>query len=186
MGTGAGIVAAPFFVASTILALGGVAKVREPEHLSQVLRVTELPSRLAFVRIVGCFELAAGVAALIRPDVWTGTAVSALYALFALFLVWVIARKVPVSSCGCLGARETPPSLIHVVLNLGAVAAAVTVASGIRPAGLVSFLAHLSYLGVPFVIGASAIGYLAYLSVALLPTALSSYTRTANTADGGG
>jgi hypothetical protein len=176
------VVAAPFYVASALLVLAGVTKLRDPSSLVRVLRQARVVSSRAIVKAFGSLEVAAGTAALIRPGFLTGVAVAALYVTFSGFLLWVLVERVPVTSCGCLGARETPPSVVHLVLNVCAAAAAAAVAAGITPSGVLPFAIDLSYLAVPFLIGAAAIAYAAYLAVAFLPAALSSYQRVAGSA----
>jgi hypothetical protein len=175
----ADVAAAPFFIASALLAVAGLAKLRDPLPLARVLRQARLPSIPLGVRAFGLAETTAGVAGLIRPGFVTGVAVAALYVGFSVFLLWLLVRHIPVTSCGCLGAREAPPSVIHLALNACAAAAAVAVAAGAEPSGILPFAADLSYRAIPFVIGMTAIAYAAYLAVAFLPTALSSYGRVA-------
>jgi hypothetical protein len=175
----ADVVAAPFFIASALLAVGGLTKLRDPVPLARVLRQARLPSGQPAVRAFGLAETTAGVAALVRPGLVTGAAVGALYVGFSAFLLWLLVERIPVTSCGCLGARETPPSIIHLVLNACAAAAAVAVAAGAEPSGIVPFAVDLSYRAIPFVIGLAATAYAAYLALAFLPNALSSYGRVA-------
>ena len=181
----ADIAAAPFFIASALLAVAGLAKLRDPLPLTRVLRQARLPASRLAVRVFGLAETAAGVAGLVRPGLVTGAAIGALYIGFSAFLLWLLARNIPVTSCGCLGAREAPPSVIHLALNACATAAAVAVAAGASPSGIVPFAVDLSYRAIPFVIGTAAIAYAAYLAVAFLPTALSSYGRVAAGGAGG-
>jgi hypothetical protein len=181
----ADVAAAPFFAASGLLALAGLMKLRDPGPLVRVLRQARLPSSQPSVRIFGLIESMAGVAAFIRPGLVTGAAVAALYLGFSLFLLWLLVQQIPVTSCGCLGARETPPSVIHLALNACAATAAIAVAAGAEPSGIVPFVVDLSYRAIPFVIGLVAIAYAAYLAVAFLPNALSSYGRVAAGGAGG-
>ena len=40
------------------------------------------------------------------------------YLLFAAFVVVALRSGAPISSCGCFGKADTPPSVVHVVLDL--------------------------------------------------------------------
>jgi hypothetical protein len=181
----ADVAAAPFFIASALLAVAGLAKLRDPGPLVGVLRQARLGSSRHSVQAFALAETTAGIAGLARPGLVTGAAVAVLYVGFGVFLLWLLVQQVPVTSCGCLGAREAPPSVIHLALNVCAAAAAVAVAAGAKPSGIVPFTIDLSYRAIPFVIGMAAIAYAAYLAVAFLPTALSSYGQIAAGGTGG-
>ena len=164
--------AAPFFAAAALLALAGAAKVRRPQPLGRALRTLGLPSASGVVRAFGTLEVGVGVLALVDPAPASALALAALYGVFTAFLLWAIVARVPLDSCGCLGERDTPPSVVHVTLDLAAAVVAILVSrTSLESAPL--FLAHLSYLAVPFAVGLAAAGYLAYLSVALAPELLS-------------
>ena len=164
--------AAPFFAAAALLALAGAAKVRRPQPLGRALRTLGLPSASGVVRAFGTLEFGVGVLALVDPAPAAALALAVLYGVFTVFLLWAIVARVPLDSCGCLGERDTPPSVVHVTLDLAAAVVAILVSrTSLESAPL--FLAHLSYLAVPFAVGLAAAGYLAYLSVALAPELLS-------------
>jgi hypothetical protein len=55
-------------------------------------------------------------------------AVAALYASFAVFVTWALARGLPLESCGCFGRADARPSAFHVALNAFAATIAVLVA----------------------------------------------------------
>jgi hypothetical protein len=162
-------VAAPFFVAAGLLAVAGFAKLRDPAPLARTVAAVGLPQGRLVARALGGCEVCVGVLALTYPRPSTALALASMYASFAAFLAYLIARKIPVSSCGCLGQRDAPPTLLHVVLNLGAVGTAVAVAL-LPIRGFVTYVFELSYIAVPFLLGCAAAGYLLYLIVAYLPT----------------
>jgi hypothetical protein len=108
-----------------------------------------------------------------------------MYGSFAAFLLYVIAAKLPVESCGCLGERDAPPSLVHVALNGSASIIAFLVA--LRPVqGAPEALLDLSYAAVPFALGCLAAAYAAYLAVAVLPELLLAYGRAGSEASNEG
>lgn len=55
-------------------------------------------------------------------------AVTALYAAFAGFVVYVLARDLPLSSCGCLGETDTTPNRLHVAVTAAAATTAAAAA----------------------------------------------------------
>ncbi len=71
----------------------------------------------AIARALGLLELVVGVGVLASPWVVAVWAQSGLYAMFAAFVVLALATGAPMQSCGCFGAADTPPSLIHVALD---------------------------------------------------------------------
>jgi len=72
-------------------------------------------------------------------------------------------RGSPVSSCGCFGKADSPPTVSHVVLNLAA--------AGSHP-GTLALLRHQPLAGIPLVGLSATVAYLAYLVMTALPTAL--------------
>jgi hypothetical protein len=124
-------VAAPFCVIAVVLVGGGIAKVRDATPTAQVLQAARVPGGHGAARWGGAAEAALGAIAL-----WTGApeaaaAVALVYAAFAAFLVRVVAGNLPVASCGCLGAGDSPPGWTHVGFDAAAAAvAAVAAATG--------------------------------------------------------
>ena len=78
------------------------------------------------------------------------------------------------ASCGCLGRRDIPPSLLHAFLDGLAAAVAVAVAAG-PPPGLVGFARTQPLAGVPFLAGTILVAFVAWLAVTAAPAALASY-----------
>jgi hypothetical protein len=90
--------------------------------------------------------------------------------VFLAFVVTALCRDVPVATCGCFGKVDTPPSRVHVAVNLAAVAAAVIVA--VDPgAGLLDTLRVQPLAGIPYLL-------LVGLGVGLVFVALTSLPRT--------
>ena len=136
------------------------------------------------MELIGLFLVAsallvvAGIAKAIRP----GDTAGALAALASQPLVsrWrtvvrigaiVLARRrgSPLATCGCFGRPDTPPTLVHLVLNVLFLAAAVAVALT-APAGatLGSALAAEPGAGIPLVF-VSAVGvWLSVLAMSAL------------------
>ncbi len=120
-------------------------------------------------------EIVVAAAALGWGGTFAAAAVGLLYLSFAGFVAWALARKLPLQSCGCFGRADTPPTLVHVIVNLLASAAAFFMAST-GGTFLLDVLGNQPAAGVP---------YLVFLAIgtALLTMALTSlpalFNRTA-------
>lgn len=156
--------AGPVVVVCTLLALAGAFKLVRPAPTSGALRALRLPSSWLVVRALGAGEIVVGVAAGItfaRP--WLVLAAAA-YLAFAAFVVAALAADAPLQSCGCFGQADTPPSAIHVGLNLVAAGTLLTAAlSGTE--SLEVTLGDQPWNGVPFLL---LVAVCTYLSVAIL------------------
>jgi hypothetical protein len=119
---------APFTVAALVLALGGALKAWAPQGTAGALRGLGLPHHTWLVRAGGAAELALGTAAVVTGDRLLAALIALSYAAFVAFVVLALRADAPLSSCGCLGKLETPPHLVHVVLDATAFAAAAAVA----------------------------------------------------------
>jgi hypothetical protein len=91
------------------------------------------------------------------------------YLAFAGFVVVALVRDVPIGSCGCFGKVDTPPSLLHVVLDLGLAVAAAAVTVGGADAGLVDGLGHLPLAGMPFLLLVATGAYAAFALMTVVP-----------------
>ncbi len=157
-----------FVAAMALLAIAGFAKVWEPITTAGALRAAGLPSSLGIVRGLGIAEIATGTFGI----VFGGSAVALIgvgfYSAFAVFVWYAIRNELPISSCGCLGASETPPSAIHIAVNVAIVGVLlVAVASPLDPFGqLVAAPLGESLLMLGF---AAVTVYLLYALVTVLP-----------------
>lgn len=166
-----------FYVAAGLLVLAGVVKLRDPEPTSRALRGVGLPPAHALVRGFGLLEILVGAGALAAPGP-AAPVLALLYACFAAFVGYVLWRRLPLSSCGCLGETETRPSAVHIVLTV--CAAVVGTAAAISPPpGLGPLAAGDPLLMVPLTLGLATALYLTYVTLALLPDALSAYSPAA-------
>ena len=167
-----------FFVACGLLVLAGAAKAIRPDDTARALvllfagNAPWAPSirraRLA-VRLGALLEATLGVAALLVPRPATATCVAASYALFACVVLYARRSGGGLSTCGCFGRPDTPPTNLHVVLNLAFVLAALAVA--IRPphaSYLLEFLGHQPWLGFPLIFVSGVGVWLAYLALSPL------------------
>jgi hypothetical protein len=119
----------PVAAGALLLLLSGVQKVLRPLLTHRVLRIAGLPSHPSAVRVLGVIELAVGMGTLLSGSWWWPAALGALYAAFAAFVVLALWRNAPLSSCGCFGAAETPPTPLHAGINAAIAAVALLAAT---------------------------------------------------------
>jgi hypothetical protein len=165
------VLAGPFTIAAALLVIGGALKAVRPRDTAQAftavgVRVPGVPARL-LVRAGGVAEVVIGVGALVTGEAVFAALVAMSYALFAGFVVVALRTHAPISSCGCFGKVDTPPSAVHVVVD-GAFAVVAVAAAEVGGVALPDVLADQPLLGIPFlllvVIGLSLV-YLAFTSL---------------------
>jgi hypothetical protein len=166
------VLAGPFAIAAALLAVGGAAKAVRPRDTAQALAAVGLrfprllPARVV-VRVGGAVEAAIGVAALLVGGPVLCALVALSYLAFATFVLVALRTGAPISSCGCFGKADTPPSLVHVVLDVAfaAVAAGAAFTGGVA---LPNVLADQPLVGIPFlmlVVIGCALVFLAFSSL---------------------
>ncbi|MDE0368558.1 MAG: hypothetical protein OXI84_00285 [bacterium] len=101
---------------SLLLIFAGVAKLAFPRPAADLMGAVGFPARVWFARAAGGAELVLGVAALAAGGPGPALVAAGVYSLFAL--VSLLALNRGLSSCGCFGQLDSPPSGIHVVGNL--------------------------------------------------------------------
>src|SRR2546423_10052855 len=121
----ADLVTPPFLVAAALLTLGGVVKAVRPEPAVRALHDAGLPFGRWTVRLMSVAEVGVGAGSLIAPGLILDASLAAMYFLFAAFLLRLMRAGPSVGSCGCVGSRATPPSVVHVALDLVATASGV-------------------------------------------------------------
>jgi hypothetical protein len=167
-----------FFIACGLLVLGGVAKAVRPDDTARAL-VLLLPGRISrvlsftltrrVIRIGALMEAALGACALVFPRPITAALVALSYTVFLFTVVYARRRGGPLSTCGCFGRPDTPPTALHVVLNVIFVATAVSVA--VRPpqfTALTSLLENQPWDGAPLLLASGVGVWLAYLALSPL------------------
>jgi len=119
--------APPFLVASLVLCLAGLAKLRAPAAAAAALHTGPWA-----IRALAAGEVALGAACAVHPTRALATALAVLYGLFALVAARLRRERV---ACGCFGDDDLPVSQAHVVASelLGTLAAAAAV---VAPLGL--------------------------------------------------
>jgi hypothetical protein len=160
-------VTAPYLAAIALLGAAGVAKVMRPTDTSNALSAAGFPVGRNWVRVGAAAETALAVAAFFVPGPATGALVALTYALFAGFIVVALQRGWALTSCGCFGRPDTPPTVAHAVLNAAAAASAVWWAAA-WPAGygwshLVRVFSHQPWHGGPLLLVSAVVAGLAYV-----------------------
>jgi hypothetical protein len=162
------IASGPFVIAAILLVLGGVLKALRPGDTANALRGVGIPMGSVVVRIGGAVEAGIGIWALVTADRAAAVLVALSYLGFTVFVLVALLRDAPIASCGCFGKEDTPPSWVHVGVNLAAVVAATTVA--VDPgAGLPEILGDQPLAGIPFLLLTATGAFLAFLALTLLP-----------------
>jgi len=177
-------------VAAALLGAGGALKVRRPATTARALGEMGLPSSTALVRLGAAAEVGIALGALLsghRLFPWFAALVAASYLAFAGFVTAALLRGVPVSSCGCFGgADDTPPSVVHLIVNLAASAVAGAAAFGSAGAGLsqVAEVGGSVVLRAVFLVLTAASAWFAYVALTLLPRVLVAGGRGTSTGPG--
>jgi hypothetical protein len=156
---------APFLAAAAVVVLAGAAKAFRPANTARALRQLSWPGSPLLVRCLGAFEVVLGTVAAITGNRIAAALLALSYIGFAAFVATALRRGGAVSSCGCFGQPDTPPTVSHllVVLAGAAVSAAVAVQPG---AGLTALTGAR---GAAVVLLAGIAAWLAVLSMTLLP-----------------
>ena len=157
------LVAGPFAAFALLLAIAGTAKAFKPLPTTRALRQAGLPSDPRLVRLLGAGEAVLAVVALLVAGPIPATLIALSYASFAAFIGYAKARGIAISSCGCFGKPDTPPTTAHLLVNAGAAAVALIAAAGPGRSPL-GQLARSPGAGVPLamlILLTAALGYLA-------------------------
>jgi hypothetical protein len=137
-----------------VLLVSGVAKLAMPTPAADAMAAARiLPARMArsarfrtaAARLLGSFEAALALVALVGPRAGEGDArmavgagAAAVVGLAYLGFVWFLgrlARLDATAECGCFGADPNPPGPAHVVADLGAATIAFSTAIGSAATG---------------------------------------------------
>jgi hypothetical protein len=159
----------PFLIACVLLAAAGMAKALDPITTVGALRGVGLRVPGTAVRIGGGIEAVVAVAAALTGAPLLAALVGLSYLAFTGFVVVALTRRVPIGSCGCFGKVDTPPSALHVVLDLGAVVAAVGAMTAGGSAGLIDGYGGLPLAGLPFLLLVALGAYAAFAAMTVVP-----------------
>lgn len=160
-----------FFLSAALLLVSGGAKLADPAPTSGALRIAGLVSGSGVVYTLAVAEIATGAFSLLAGGPVAGWATGVLYGGFGWFVAFVLRRRIPISSCGCFGKVDTPPSVVHLFLNAAGVAGGVWAGLTGSPS-LVAVLADQRIAGLPYLVFLAAGTYAAYLLLTALPVLL--------------
>jgi hypothetical protein len=166
------ILAGPFAIAAALLVVGGALKAVDPADSAHALAVLGLPRARLLVRAGGVVEVAVGVGALLVGGPVFAVLMAVSYTAFAGFVLVALHAGRPISSCGCFGKIDTPPSMVHVVIDLAAAVVGLVVAVAGDPVALGKVLAAQPLAGVPFVLLVVVGMYAVFLAFTALPRTL--------------
>jgi hypothetical protein len=161
-----------YLVACGLLALAGAAKAARPGDTARALwelasaarsgsRV-RLTGLVWVVRVLAAIEGALGVAGLVYPHRPIAVVVTFSYLAFAVFVLYARARGGSLATCGCFGSPDTPPTVLHALVDVALASGALglVVAS---PAGtIVGVLEGQAFDGWPLVAASAVTGVLAF------------------------
>lgn len=165
------IVAGPAWAALTLLVIAGAPKVLRPYDTMRALRLAGLRVPHIVVRGFGLLETVIAVVAMLTGNPVLLWAAALSYAGFAVFVLWALRRDTPLSSCGCFGKADTPPTALHLVLV--AAFAVVLVVAALQPGAAVAIPAQLAAGPLTALVAlgfAAIICWLSYLAMTVLPT----------------
>jgi len=169
----------PYAAAAVLLGVAGVPKVRDPGDLVRAVRSVGMPFGRGAVRAFAVAEVVVAVAALAVPSRVTAALLAAMYAVFTAFVVTALRRGGVLSSCGCFGRADTPPTWAHALVTGAASAVALLVAidpPGTSPWSALTDSGALAVVG--FVALVSLVGFLGWQVMAVLPTVQPSAIRS--------
>jgi hypothetical protein len=159
--------APPFLVASLVLCIAGLAKLRAPATAAAALGV-----RPWMIRALAVGEVALGAVCVIHPTRVTAAVLAAAYGTFAAVAAMLRRRRV---ACGCFGDNDLPVSQAHVIASelLGAVAAAAAVAS---PRGLPWLVSQPAWTAGVLAVGIAGAAYAIVLVYTEVPRAWAAWS----------
>jgi hypothetical protein len=162
-----------YAAAAGLLAIGGAMKVVKPDDTANALKSLRLPAGRRLMRAGGAAEAIVGAWALLVGGVVPAVIIAMSYLALAAFVVAAMRSRTPVSSCGCFGEVDAPPTTGHIVINLGAATVAALSALTGRAPSLSTVFSDQGWAAVPLLAFIAIAGYLAFLMIAVLPRVLS-------------
>jgi hypothetical protein len=117
-----------FTSAAFLLTIAGFQKWRAPQPVSRALQIAGLPHRVVVVRALAAIELSIAALAFTVHHPLAPLVLAGLYFAFAAFVVYALARGLPLESCGCFGRADARPAPGHAGLDAALATMAVIVA----------------------------------------------------------
>jgi hypothetical protein len=163
------VLAGPYAVAALLLGIAGIAKVVHPGSAQRALIKLGLPVPGGLLRVAAGGEVCLAGASLATGNQVVAAAVAASFLAFTLFVAIAMVRPTTIGDCGCFGSAESPPTLVHLVIN-GALTLVAAVASATGVRSLFTEVRVRSGVGVPFVALVALAAWFAYLCLSELAT----------------
>lgn len=107
---------AAYFAAALLLCAAGIAKVWRPGPSRRAADDQGLIVSDSSVRVFGLCEMAVGISVIAAGGSLVASLQALLYLAFVIFVVRGL-RRGDLSSCGCFGASDRPPTWTHAVVN---------------------------------------------------------------------
>ena len=144
-------------LAALLLAGAGATKLARPHTTANALG---LP--VWAVRAGAALELAIGLTALATGGRVAAALVAVSYTGVTMFVAWALWRHRPLATCACFGEPDSPPTALHLIIDLGLalIAGAAAIKGGGRP---------LTDIGPAGAVGVVVGAYVTFLSVTALP-----------------
>jgi len=118
-----------FLVGASLLVVSGISKMIRPLATVRAMKNLRLPASIGLSRFLGALEAVIGVSSAVTGWVVPCIGSALLYLGFTGFVLLSMAVGERGVSCGCFGDIDTPPSWMHVVLNILFAGAGVAVAA---------------------------------------------------------
>ena len=173
-----------YLIAAGLLVAAGAAKAARPDDTARAVAAL-LPGSVPFgllrwtVRVGAVAEAALGAVAVALPRPLTAGLVALSYVCFAGVVAYARRRGGALATCGCFGRPDTPPTALHLVIDLGLAGAASLLAAGAPAHGtLVTQLAGQPWAGFPLLFVSAAGLWLTALALSAL-AALTAARRVA-------
>jgi hypothetical protein len=160
----------PYLAACLLLGVAGTLKAFKPSTTTRAMRDLGLPTSSVAVRAGGALEAALAVGAALVGGWSFPILVGVSYVAFTSFVLLALQRGRPLSSCGCFGGKDTPPTEAHVAIDAVAAAVAFAWAAQSHP-DVARVWSNQPAGGIPLVLLVIAISGLTYLVLTELPRA---------------
>jgi hypothetical protein len=161
-----------YLMGAALLVVAGVLKTVAPADTARAFAAALPRTRPRMwpplVRSLAAAEAALGAVAIVWPGRVPATLVAVSYLAFTAWVLWARAHGGVLSTCGCFGTPDTPPTALHAAINALVAAGAIGVVIS-APSGTIASVLSGQYLdGVPLVAASLLSGWLAYLVMAPL------------------
>ena len=169
--------AGPLAIAAVLLIGAGIAKARSPLDTARALQGVGIGATAVVVRIAAVLEAGVGVLALLVGSHVVAALVAISYLAFAVFVIRTLRADAPISSCGCFGKVDTPPSRVHIVIDGAVAALAAAIAVTGADVSLPAILPDQPLLGLPFLLLVAIGTGLVFVAFTALPRTLAAVGR---------